>query len=78
VQAALLDGEFGENDYIGNPQLDPETANGIDLGFEHRLGRKGIVGLNFFYRDVKDLIELSTVLDDAGDPVRGRAQTTPP
>jgi len=66
---ALLDGEFGENDYIGNPQLDPETATGIDLGFEHRLGRKGIVGLNFFYRDVKDLIELATVLDDAGNPV---------
>ena len=55
---ALLDGEFGDNDYIGNPNLDPETANGLDLGFEHRLGRKGVVGLNFFYRDVKDLIEI--------------------
>lgn len=55
---ALLDGEFGDNDYIGNPQLDPETANGLDLGFEHRLGRKGVVGLNVFYRDVKDLIEI--------------------
>ena len=55
---AVLDGEFGDNDYIGNPGLDPETANGIDLGIEHRLGRKGVVGLNFFYRDVKDLIEI--------------------
>ena len=55
---ALLDGEYGDNDYIGNPELDPETANGLDLGFEHRLGSKGVVGLNFFYRDVKDLIEL--------------------
>ncbi len=55
---ALLDGEFGDNDYIGNPDLDPETANGVDLGFEHRLGRKGVVGLNFIYRDVKDLIEI--------------------
>ncbi len=55
---ALLDGEFGDNDYIGNPELAPETANGLDLGFEHRLGRKGVVGLNFFYRDVKDLIEI--------------------
>lgn len=55
---ALLDGEFGDNDYIGNPELDPETANGLDLGFEHRLGRKGVVGLNVFYRDVKDLIEI--------------------
>lgn len=55
---ALLDGEFGDNDYIGNPDLGPETANGLDLGFEHRLGRKGVVGLNFFYRGVKDLIEV--------------------
>lgn len=55
---AVLDGEFGDNDYIGNPELDPETANGLDLGFEHRLGRRGVVGLNFFYRDVKDLIEI--------------------
>lgn len=55
---ALLDGEFGDNDYIGNPLLQPETANGIDVGFEHRLGKHGVVGVNVFYRDVKDLIEL--------------------
>lgn len=55
---ALLDGEFGDNDYIGNPNLDPETANGLDLGFEHRIGRRGVAGVNFFYRDVKDLIEI--------------------
>jgi TonB-dependent receptor len=55
---ALLDGEFGDNDYIGNPELHPETANGMDVGFEHRLGKKGVVGLNFFYRDVSDLIEI--------------------
>ena len=54
----LLDGEFGDNDYIGNPKLNPETANGIDLGFEHRIGKQGVVGVNFFYRDVKNLIEL--------------------
>lgn len=54
----LLDGEFGDNDYIGNPKLNPETANGIDLGFEHRIGKQGVVGVNFFYRDVNNLIEL--------------------
>ena len=56
---ALLDGEYGDNDYIGNPHLHPETANGIDLGFEHRLGQHGVIGVNLFYRDVKNLIELS-------------------
>jgi outer membrane receptor protein involved in Fe transport len=55
---ALLDGEYGDNDFIGNPQLHPEVANGIDLGFERRLGRRGVVGINVFYRDVADLIEL--------------------
>jgi len=55
---ALLDGEFGDNDYIGNPGLDAETANGLDFGYERRLGKRGVVGVNFFYRDVKDLIEL--------------------
>lgn len=55
---ALLSGEFGDNDYVGNPLLELESANGIDLGFEHRLGRRGVVGVNVFYRDVSDLIEV--------------------
>jgi outer membrane receptor protein involved in Fe transport len=55
---AVLDGEYGDNDYVGNPRLLPETANGIDLGFERRLGKHGVVGVNLFYRDVKNLIEL--------------------
>src|SRR5690606_21885657 len=55
---AVLEGEYGDNDYLGNPALAPETANGIDLGFEHRLGRRGVVGLNLFYRDISELIEL--------------------
>ena len=55
---ALLDGEYGDNDYVGIPRLLPETANGIDLGFEHRLGKHGVIGVNLFYRDVGNLIEL--------------------
>jgi TonB-dependent receptor len=56
---ALLDGEYGDNDYIGNPQLEPETANGFDLGYERRLGQQGVVGVNVFYRKIKNLIELT-------------------
>lgn len=55
---ALHDGEYGDNDYIGNPKLAQETANGIDLGFEHRIGRHGVIGLNAFWRDVSNLIEI--------------------
>src|SRR3546814_1197541 len=54
----LRDGEYGDNDYIDNPHLDPETTNGLDLGYERRLGKRGVVGVNFFYRDIKNLIEL--------------------
>ncbi len=56
---ALLDGEYGDNDYIGNPLLKLETANGADLGYERRLGRQGVVGINLFYREIKHLIELA-------------------
>jgi outer membrane receptor protein involved in Fe transport len=56
----LLDGEYGDNDFIGNARLKPETANGIDLGFEQRLGKRGVAGIHFFYRDVRNLIELTS------------------
>lgn len=52
-----LEEEHGDNDFRGNPLLDPETAWGVDMGVERRLGRDGVVGLNVFYRDVTDLIE---------------------
>lgn len=76
VLPLTLEEEFGDNDFAGNPQLDPETAWGIDIGFERRLGRQGIVGINLFYRDVTDLIEVvntgvpnETALDDYADEV---------
>jgi outer membrane receptor protein involved in Fe transport len=73
---ALLPEEFGDNDFIGNPFLEPETANGLDLGFEQQLGERGVAGINFFYRDVRDVIELvntgfpnETAYDDWADDV---------
>lgn len=59
ISPALLEAEFGDNDLLGNPALDPETAWGFDLGYERRLGRTGIAGVNIFYRDVSNLIELT-------------------
>ncbi len=58
LSPALLETELGDNDFIGNPDLNPETAWGVDVGYERRLGRTGVMGLNFFYRDVSDLIEV--------------------
>ena len=59
LSPALLEAELGDNDLQGNPALRPETAWGGDLGYEQRLGRTGVVGVNLFYRKVKDLIELA-------------------
>lgn len=49
----------------------PETAWGGDVGYEHKIGRTGVVGVNVFYRDVSNLTELSTLLDASGAPVEG-------
>ena len=56
--AGVREEELGANDFQGNPDLKPETAWGLDLGYEHQLGKSGIAGINFFFRDVKDLIEI--------------------
>jgi TonB-dependent receptor len=60
VTPALLEAELGDNDLLGNPALDPETAWGIDFGYERRLGQRGVFGVNLFYRDISDLIEVAS------------------
>jgi outer membrane receptor protein involved in Fe transport len=59
ISPAVLEGEYGDNDFMGNPSLEPEKAWGLDVGYERRLGRRGVVGINFFYRDITDLIEIT-------------------
>lgn len=59
ISPAVLEGEYGDNDFLGNPNLEPEKAWGLDLGYERRLGRRGVVGINLFYRDITDLIEIT-------------------
>lgn len=71
---ATLEEELGDNDLLGNPQLGPETAWGGDLGYEHRLGNRGVAGVNLFYRKVTNLVETVTVLDPlTGLPLEGSA-----
>lgn len=48
----------------GNPGLRNQRAWGVDVGYEHRLGHNGIAGINFFYRDISDLIELVAFADN--------------
>lgn len=43
---------------IGNPDLNNESSWGLDFGYERRIGGSGVVGLNVFYRDISNVIEL--------------------
>lgn len=61
LSPVTLTEELGDNSLVGNPLLDPETSWGFDLGYEQRVGRSGIVGVNLFYRKVNDLIELTNI-----------------
>jgi hypothetical protein len=59
LSPATLEEELGDNDLRGNPTLRPETAWGADLGYERRIGRTGVAGVNVFYRKVSDLVEIA-------------------
>jgi outer membrane receptor protein involved in Fe transport len=59
ISPATLEAELGDNDLVGNPDLKPETAWGADLGYERRIGTRGVAGVNLFYRKVSDLIEIA-------------------
>ena len=58
---------------IGNPNLQFETSWGVDVGLEQSLPGRGIVGVNFFHRWVRDLIGLVNTGDpaDPDDPDAG-------
>lgn len=43
-------------DRIGNPDLKPELAKGIDIAYEHYLGRNGIISASGFVRDIDNLM----------------------
>ncbi len=58
ITPALLEAEYGDNDLQGNPRLRPEKSWGGDLGYEHRIGRTGVIGVNVFYRKITDVVEL--------------------
>ena len=79
-----LEEEYGDNDFVGNPALDQETAWGVDLGIEHRLGNRGVIGVNLFHRNVSDLIEIvntgapsATALDDFEDELADYLEQNP-
>jgi outer membrane receptor for ferrienterochelin and colicins len=49
-------------DRSGNPQLKPELATGIDVAYEHYLGKSGLLSASAFVRSIDDLMRRQTVL----------------
>jgi iron complex outermembrane receptor protein len=47
-------------DRMGNPALKPELAKGIDLAYEHYLGKSGILSASAFMRDIDNLMRRVT------------------
>jgi iron complex outermembrane receptor protein len=47
-------------DRVGNPDLKPELATGIDLGFERYIEGGGVLSANVFRRNIQDLIRYQT------------------
>jgi outer membrane receptor for ferrienterochelin and colicins len=54
---------FSAADSVGNSRLKPERANGVDLAFERYLKFAGVMSVNFFVRDIKDVIRNLTALE---------------
>ncbi len=53
---------------IGNPNLKNERAWGLDLGYERKLGGRGIFGVNAFYRKISGLTELVRIAPNLFTP----------
>ena len=67
ISPALLEEELADNDLLGNPDLKPESAWGVDVGYERRIGRAGVAGVNVFYRKVSNLIEIANTGEEGSE-----------
>ncbi len=53
----------GENQFVGNPDLDPERSVDIRLGFDRVCPGRGAMGVSLFHRTMDDLITTETRQD---------------
>ena len=51
------------SDRAGNPSLKPEIANGVDIAYEDYLDGGGVISVNLFTRNIRDLIRNVTSLE---------------
>ena len=58
-----LDNSETQPDRVGNPNLQPELATGIDLAFERYLAGSGILSANVFHRQISNYMRSVTLLE---------------
>lgn len=51
---------------LGNPQLKPQDTKSYDVGFTQALGEGFTLDVSGYYKDVKNLIELTNYVDNQG------------
>lgn len=51
-------------DRAGNPELKPELATGVEIGYEKYLSKGGMLGANFFARRISHLMRNVIALED--------------
>jgi iron complex outermembrane receptor protein len=52
-------------DRSGNPNLKPELATGMDVAYEHYLGKSGMLSASGFIRNIDDLMRRQTLFNGA-------------
>lgn len=50
-------------DRAGNPDLKPELATGLEIGYEKYLAKGGLLSINLFTRRISDLMRTQTLLE---------------
>ena len=55
--------ESGGKGTKGNPDLEPYTADNLDIGAEWYFSRDGLIGGNFFYKDIKGYIDTTSFVE---------------
>jgi vitamin B12 transporter len=65
---------FPEFGFFANPDLEPETSRGVDLGFEQPLGDRFRFGATYFRQTIRNLIQSNATFDSYENVGRVRAQ----
>lgn len=65
---------FPDFGFFANPDLEPETSRGFDVGFEQPLGARARVGATYFRQTIRNLIQSNATFTSYENVGRARAE----